>query len=102
MKPHDQVSPATIGGWLKQLLSRIGVDTSKFRGHSTRSAASSKASIRGATIKDIMERGLWRQSSTWQQFYNKNIVDTPATIQCALLRRNRFEGGRLAVGTPAT
>ena len=85
VKPHDAVSPVTIGSWLKQLLHRIGVDTSRFKGHSTRAAASSKACHRGASVKDIMDRGLWRQSSTWQRFYNKNIIDTPSTIQSALL-----------------
>ena len=93
IKPHDGVCPATIGSWIKHLLVKIGVDVNKFQGHSTRSSASSMAAVRGASVKDIMDRGLWKESSTWQSFYNKNIQDSPQSIQTALLGVHALKEG---------
>lgn len=41
VKPHGPVSKNTISRWCKTVLSTAGVDTSRFKGHSTRAAASS-------------------------------------------------------------
>lgn len=72
--PHKPVVSSTISGWLKKLLARAGIDTSVFKAHSTRSASSSKANLGGAPITEILKRGSWSSESTWQKFYNKNIV----------------------------
>ena len=36
VKPHGPVSEDTISRWCKSVLSSAGIDTSKFKGHSTR------------------------------------------------------------------
>ena len=36
VKPHNKVTKATISRWIKDTLSRAGVDTVKFKAHSTR------------------------------------------------------------------
>ena len=77
IRPFKGVTRATISTWVKEVLKSTGVDTSKFKSHSTRAASTSKAACRGATLQDILDRGCWSQSSTWQKFYNKNIK-TPA------------------------
>ena len=85
LKPHGAVTQQTIGTWLKTVLEKTGVDISHFKGHSTRHAASSKAMVKGASVKDIMARGNWSSSSIWQKFYNRKIaVNSAKNFQKAL------------------
>ena len=88
IKPHKAVTTVTIGRWIKQVLSLVGIDTSKFTGHSTRSASSSKARTKGATVNQIVQTGLWSGRSTWQKFYNKDIQVNPKQVfQESLLKK---------------
>ena len=73
--PEKPVVSCTISGWLKTILMKSGIDTSNFKAHSTRSASTSKAGLQGASIEDILKRESWSNKSTWQRFYNKNIVE---------------------------
>ena len=74
IKPYKKVSTDTISRWLKEIIGLAGIDTKVFKGHSTRSAATSKASSLGISVKEIMERANWRTNeSTFQRFYNKKI-----------------------------
>ena len=86
IKPHNAVSSATIGRWIKSTLKAVGVDTNLFKSHSTRSASSSGAKTRGASIGDILKRGQWSNASTWQRFYNKRIVTSNARYQKSLFK----------------
>ena len=65
---------------IMKVVVKIRIDVNKFQGHSTRSSASSMAAVRGASVKDIMDRGLWKESSTWQRFYNKSVQDSPPSV----------------------
>ena len=56
-KPHRAVSASTISRWIKSMLKRAGVDTSKFGAHSTRAASSSAAKQAGVPIMDILSTG---------------------------------------------
>ena len=56
IKLHKPVTTSTISRWLKSVLQSSGVDTSVFKGHSTR-ASTSKAFKKGATIDDILSCG---------------------------------------------
>jgi len=67
-KQHHPVTSSSIGRWLKTVLGNVGVDTSKFTAHSTRSAASSKFKTLGASVSEIMKCGNWNNNSTWQIF----------------------------------
>ena len=74
VQPHKPVASSTISGWIKKLLRISGVDVgSVFKGHSTSSTSTSKAAILGLSLLDILERVCWSNSSTWQNFYNKQI-----------------------------
>ena len=72
---------STISGWLKNSLKRAGIDISTFKAHSTRSASTSKADLSGAPIEEILKRGCWSNKSTWQKFYNKNIIQEGELFQ---------------------
>jgi hypothetical protein len=86
IKPHKPVSRPTIANWIKTVLKEVGIDTEIFKGHSTRSASTSGASAKGASIKDILERGQWSNASCWQRFYNKNIATANSRFQEALFK----------------
>ena len=60
---------------------KSGVDTGTFKAHSTRSTSTSKAGLQGASMEEILKRGSWSNKSTWQRFYNKNIVEEGQIFQ---------------------
>ena len=73
VQPHKPVVSSAISGWTKKVLTISGVGVAVFKGHSTRSASTSKAALSGLSVTDILERGCWSNSSTWQKFYNRQI-----------------------------
>ena len=85
VKPNKAVTTSTITLWLKEVLRTVGVGTTVFTGHSIRSASSSKAFAKGASIQDILKCGNWSRVSTWQYFYHKSISQDVAQVQHSLL-----------------
>ena len=73
-KPHKPISVTTISRWIKNTLELAGVDISVFQAHSVRGAASSKALLKGLSVKAIMDRGNWSMESTWQRFYHREVL----------------------------
>ena len=55
---------STISGWLKNILTKAGIDISTVKTHSTRSASTSKADLSDAPIEEILKRGCWSNKST--------------------------------------
>ncbi len=74
IKPHNPVSKDTIGRWLKNVLTRAGIDTAVYSAHSTRAAASSAAKENNVSIRSIMDHAGWSSENTFMKFYNKEIV----------------------------
>lgn len=72
-KPHHAVSASTISRWIKSILKRAGVDTSKFGAHSTRTASSSAAKQAGVPIMDILSTGGWSSERTFARHYSVPI-----------------------------
>lgn len=72
-KPHKKVSKETIARWIRTTLNRAGINTNKFKPHSTRSASTSAAAATGASINCIMKAAGWSQESTFRKFYNKEV-----------------------------
>ena len=72
---HDPVSSSSIARWLKLGLEDAGVDTSIFKGHSTRGASSSKAAASGVTVSDILQAADWSSEGTFQRFYHRQSSD---------------------------
>ena len=64
VKPHGPAaSTDTISRWLKQVMTAAGIDTSIFKPHSTRSAATSAAKVADVPLDEIMATAGWRSSS---------------------------------------
>ena len=86
INPHKPVTKPNLTKWVSKMLSLSGIDTSKFKSHSMRSAASSKVHCKGSTIKDILHMGNWSRESTWQTFYHKPISTPAERFQKTLLQ----------------
>ena len=74
IKPHKEVVPCTIAGWLVQMMKESGVDTSEFRAHSTRGASTSKAKVKGLSCQEIMTMANWKKESTFRRHYLRDIA----------------------------
>lgn len=73
-RPHDRVKKEAISGWIRTVLAMAGIDTSAFKAHSVRGASASKLAAINIPVTKIMEKASWSCKSTFQKFYNKNIV----------------------------
>ena len=65
IRPHVEVYSSTVSRWIKEILKETRVDVDVFKGHSTRSASTSKACLSGISVDDILSRGSWSNESTW-------------------------------------
>ena len=72
IKPHVEVHSLTVSRWIKEILKKT-VDVDVFKGHSTRSASTSKACLSGISVDDILSRGSWLNESNRQKFYHKQV-----------------------------
>ena len=66
---HGPVTSSTIARWLKSCLHKAGVDTDKFKAHSTRAAAATKAAMSGVSVEDITKAADWSSEGVFQKFY---------------------------------
>ena len=65
-RPHEEASSGTIARWLKQVISQSG---QLGKGGSTRSATTSLALNRGATLETIVSAGDWARVDTFKRHY---------------------------------
>ena len=73
IEPHKPIKSCSVARWLVTLLSESGIDTNVFKGHSTRSASSSKASAQGLSVCQIMEHAKWAKKSTFERHYLREV-----------------------------
>ena len=71
LKSPKYISKDTIAGWIRETLSKAGIDVSIFSPHSTTSAASSTAKKGLVPIVTILKIGSWRSMKTFERFYDK-------------------------------
>ena len=69
IKPHKPIASQRIAHWIKDMLAEAGVDTSIFKAHSVRGAATSAALAKGVSIQDILDTADWSTDSTFRRFY---------------------------------
>ena len=72
VKPHDKVTTNTVSRWIKTLLSMSGIDTTKFKAHSTRVASASKAGNSLPTDVILKHVG-WASDCVFRKFYDKPV-----------------------------
>ncbi|KAJ8910169.1 hypothetical protein NQ315_006017 [Exocentrus adspersus] len=75
-KPFHAVSSQSVSRWIKNTLTRSGINTEVFSAHSTRHAATSSAKRRGVSLDIIRQAAGWSaQSETFAEFYDKPLID---------------------------
>ena len=85
-KPHNPASRSTLARWMKDALFLADIDTKVFQAHSLRGASTSKAFLKGLSVKDIVSHGRWSTESTWQRFYHKKIDSASKKYQDSILK----------------
>ena len=76
--PYKEVVSLTMSGWVKPVLKLATVDENILKRHSSRAASTSKATVSGLSLCEILERGSWSSPSTWHRFCKKDII--PARV----------------------
>jgi integrase len=74
--PHNPVKPCTVANWLKKLMAAAGIDVTKYKAHSTRAAATSKAKAGGLSVADILKQANWSRSRTFARYYDRDANDS--------------------------
>ena len=75
IKPHKAVSKDTIARWCKVTLSQCGIDVTKYTTHSSRAAATSKAKVRGVSVKRIIDSAGWKNERMFATCYERTIEE---------------------------
>ena len=68
------VTSSSLSIWIKDMLQDCGVSTSVFKAHSTRSAATSKSFLHGASIAEILKLANWSNEKTFTKYYYRSVV----------------------------
>ncbi|XP_042142878.1 uncharacterized protein LOC121833542 [Ixodes scapularis] len=84
-KPFRPAARDTVAHWIKHTLMLAGIDTSVFKAHSTRGAATSKAVEVGVPLADILAAADWSSEATFNRFYRRQS-DTRAHFGTQVLR----------------
>lgn len=66
---HRPVKACSIARWIKSVMGNAGIDTTIFKGHSTRSASTSKARESGVSLEEVVKMADWSGPSTFIRFY---------------------------------
>ena len=85
-RPFGSISRDTLARWTITVMKEAGIDTSKYKGHSTRGAATSAACRLGVPLNMILKRASWRSADSFARFYNKRLEEEEAEVGLALLR----------------
>ncbi|CAH3184230.1 unnamed protein product [Porites lobata] len=73
IRPHNPVSPRTIARWIMSVLQSAGIDTSKFKAHSVRGAATSHAFVTGTPVADILKMADWSSEHVFHRHYLRDV-----------------------------
>lgn len=72
-KPFQPIKRDSIARWTMQTLELAGIDTKKYKSHSTRGASASATRKAGVRLNLIMKHAGWRCEQSFARHYNKNI-----------------------------
>ncbi len=70
--PHTPATSTTISRWLREVLQQAGINIALYKAHSTRAAASSKAS-KFVPIHKVLEAADWRGKTVFEKHYCREV-----------------------------
>ena len=76
-KPFHAVKSATLGNWIRHVMSQAGIDIFRYAPHSARAASGSAAIQAHVPIDVLLEAVGWSNEATFATYYNKTIVQQP-------------------------
>ena len=85
VSPFGAISRDTLSRWTLKVMKEAGVDTQKYRGHSTRGASASAACRLGVPLNLILKHASWKCADSFARFYNKRLEDDTELVAQALL-----------------
>lgn len=88
IRPQKPVTAQTLAHWVKSLLRKTGIDTTKFTAYSEKHAAVSKAVSKEVDIDTIRRTAGWsEQSKVSAKFYNRPMQKNNDTFGRAVLSK---------------
>lgn len=87
VKPYRAVGRETVSNWVKKMLGMAGVDTGKYKAHSTRSAATSDVTRKGINLNALLKVASWKSTDTFAKFYDKPLEDDSEVMTNMLLNK---------------
>ena len=85
VKPPKPVSIDTVSRWAKCMLQLSEVNIKTITTHSSRAAAISESYSIGVPLQDILSAASWSNAKTFEQFYDKPILEKIDTFGKQLL-----------------
>ena len=73
-RPHVSASRDSISRWVRNTLTKAGIDTLTFTPHSTRSAATSAAARVDTPLDVILKSAGWASDCNFRKFYDKPVT----------------------------
>ena len=70
IKPHKPIFTETTSHWIKNFMALAGINTSRYKTHSTRAASTFHLASKHFDLKSIMQAAGWSNEETFQRFYN--------------------------------
>ena len=86
IKPFGPITKDTISRWLKNVMSRSGIDINTCSAHSVRAASTSKANANLVPVDNILKVAGWSNAETFARFYKKPIETAKSGYQKAVLK----------------
>lgn len=82
VKPYRAVGRGSVSNWVKKMLDKAGIDTGKYKAHSTTSDVTRK----GINMNALLRVASWRSEQTFGRFYIKPIEADSEVMTGTLLR----------------
>lgn len=86
--PYQEVSRDSVSRWTKNVLHWSGIDTQRFKAHSTRGATTSKATSLGIDLNLLLRQASWKNADTFGKFYNKTIERADESLAHTIIANN--------------
>ena len=101
VKLYNEIASSTVSGWIKKVLQLANVDTNVFKGHSTRSASTSKAMLKGLALSDIYVGGHGQEHQLGKNFTIIKLFHQKRNSSMLFSKTIdiRFKRGRRGLGT---